>query len=91
MDLINLLAENISEQVKISPLAARGLFKLAIKEEVGPFKPLNTLSYEKFERVIKNSLKKRLEGLKVANIDSIIANLIIILTKNQSLITMEAV
>ncbi|GAI01549.1 unnamed protein product, partial [marine sediment metagenome] len=39
MEIINYLGEYLSNIINISPPAARGLIKLAIKEELGSFKP----------------------------------------------------
>ncbi|MGB5912888.1 MAG: hypothetical protein WBH31_16990 [Promethearchaeia archaeon] len=77
--------------MKISPPAARGLIKLAIKDEVGPFKPLNQLNYDDMKNTIENSLKIRLINLNISNSNQVIIILIDELKKNQSLITIAGV
>ena len=91
MEIIKYLGDILAEQVRISPPAARGLIKLSIKDEFGPFKDLYTLNLPDFYIFLRNSLKKRLIHLKVSNIDTIINKLLNELELNQSLITMEGV
>ena len=40
MEIYNYLGDILADKIKISPPAARGLIKLAIKDELGSFKPL---------------------------------------------------
>lgn len=91
MEVINILGEKLSLKIKISPPAARGLLKLAIKDEIGPFKPFNQLNYEDFKNSIENALKIRLEKLDINNPSKIIDNLIVELRKIQSIITIGGV
>ena len=91
MEVINILAEKLSHQMNISPPAARGLLKLAIKDEVGPFKPLNQLNYDDFKKSIENALKTRLDKLSINNPLKIIVYLITELKSIQSLITIGGV
>jgi hypothetical protein len=88
METIKYLGEKLSEKVKISPPAARGLLKLAIKDEMGPFKPYFKLKLEDFELVIQNSLKIRLVNLNVQESENVIQYLITELKKVQSLISL---
>jgi len=91
MEIIKLLGNNLAEKINISSPAGRGLIKLAIKDEVGPFKPLNQLEFIDFKNSIANSLKMRLEQLEISSTSEIIDLLLDKLTKNQSLITIGAV
>ena len=91
MQIINQLAEILSEKVGISALASRGLIKLAIKEEFGPFKPSNQIGLRDFICLIQNSLKLRLQKLNVENLEEIINYLLDELVNHQSLITMERI
>jgi hypothetical protein len=91
MEIINILGEKLSLKINISPPAARGLLKLAIKDEIGPFKPLNQLNYEDFKKSIENALKIRLEKLDIKNSKKIIDILINELRKIQSIITIGGV
>lgn len=91
MEIINILGEKLSLKINISPPAARGLLKLAIKDEIGPFKPLNQLNYEDFKKSIENALKIRLEKLDIKNSKKIIDILINELKKIQSIITIGGV
>lgn len=75
----------------MSPAAARGLIKLAIIDEFGPFKPVNQLKYYQFISVIQNSLKNRLIDLDIVNYTDIVNVLIDELTRNQSLFTMAQI
>ena len=88
MEIINILGLKIAEKIKISPPAARGLIKLAIKDTIGPFIPLIQISLSNFEAVIKDSLKNRLIKLEVQNVEVLIEELLNVLAENQSLITM---
>ena len=91
MEIINYLGDKLSEHINITPAASRGLLKLAIKDEIGPFKPLELISFNDLKNVINNSLEKRLHKLNIENLQEIIKNLLEELTKNQSLITMSLI
>ena len=91
MDIIKHLGSRLGELINISAPAARGLIKLAIKDEVGPFKPLNQITFNEFKTTIENSLKKRLKNLEITTFELIVQYLIRELTDYQSLITMEGV
>lgn len=91
MEIINILAIFLAEQVKISQPAARGLLKLSIKDNFGPFKPLDELGFEDFKNVINTALKQRLIKLEVKNYAKVLKKLNRQLIKNQSLIAMTKV
>lgn len=91
MEIINYLGDKLSEHINITPAASRGLLKLAIKDELGPFKPLELISFNDLKNVINNSLERRLNKLDIQNLQNILKNLLEELTKNQSLITMSLV
>ena len=67
------------------------MLKLAIKDELGPFKPMNEINYEDLKSVIKNAVKQRLIKLNKVNIETIIETLLNQLMKKLSLITMDRV
>jgi len=89
MEIINYLGEYLSKIINISPPAARGLIKLAIKEELGSFKPLDHVNYKDLKLVIENSLKQRLLKLEINEEEVIIEILLDKLSKFQSLISMS--
>ena len=91
MEIIKYLGDKLSQQINISPPAARGLLKLSIKDELGPFTDLNQINYSDLRNVLHNSLKKRLHKLEISNIEYIISYLLNELTLNQSLITIAGV
>ena len=91
MEIIKLLGNKLAEKINVSSPAGRGLIKLAIKDELGPFTPLNQLEFVDFKNTIENSLKMRLEKLEISSTSEIIDLLLENLTKNQSLITIGAV
>jgi len=91
LEIIKYLADKLAQKVDMTPVAARGLLKLSIKDKVGPFKPYNQLNFEDLEQVIQDSLKERLKDINVENVDEIINFLKKKLTDNQSLITMGSV
>jgi len=91
MEIIKYLGSKLSESIELSLPAGRGLIKLAIKDELGPFHPINQLNYEKLVEVIKNSLKKRLADLNVPNIEDVLDYLLDELNSNQSLITIAGI
>lgn len=91
MEIFKFLGNILAESVNISPPAARGLLRLAIKDLFGPFKLIEKLNYEELQSVILNSLPKRLKNLEVKDIDGLIDHVSEELTNNQSLITMSSV
>ena len=91
MEMIKYLSIILSEQVNLSPSACGGLIRLAVKDEIGPYKPTNQLNLEDYKKSCENALKHRLEKLGVDNIDQIITRIVNELIQNQSLITMETV
>ncbi|MFX1445491.1 MAG: hypothetical protein ACFFHV_18905 [Promethearchaeota archaeon] len=91
MQIINHLAEVLSKEINISATASRGLIKLAIKDEIGPFVPLNTLGLKDYQSTIRNSLKIRLQNLNVETFEEIIRLLLNELIMHQSLILMETI
>ena len=91
MEIIKYLGNNLAKKINISPPAARGLLKLAIKDELGPFKPLNQINFNDLKSVIENTLKLRLKKLEIPNSEILVEYLLHQLTKNQSLITMAGV
>ena len=87
MEIIKLLGNLLANQINVSQPAARGLIKLSIKDELGPFKPLENLSYEEFRETFENALRVRLINLDFKNINKIITFMLDKLNENQSLIT----
>lgn len=67
------------------------MLKLAIKDELGPYKPMDKINYEDLKSVIKNAVKQRLIKLDIVNIETLIETLLNQLMKKQSLITMDRV
>ncbi|MFX1357722.1 MAG: hypothetical protein ACFFA8_10585 [Promethearchaeota archaeon] len=91
MQIIHHLGEILSIKIGISAAASRGLIRLAIKEEFGPFTPLSKLNLRDYQKLIQNSLKRRLQVLDLENYKKIVDFLLKELLENQSLITMEKV
>jgi hypothetical protein len=91
MEIIKYLGNQLAKKINISPPATRGLLKLAIKDELGPFKPLNQINFNDLKSVIENTLKLRLKKLEIPNSEILVEYLLHQLTKNQSLITMAGV
>jgi hypothetical protein len=89
VEVIKYLGFNLAEYIMISPPGARGLIKLAIKDDLGPFKPFQQISYKELKMVIENALKKRLQKLEIKAIDKIIEEMLALLARYQSLIVME--
>lgn len=79
----------ISRELNISPPAARGIIKLSIKDEFGPFKPLRELKYSDMLLVVNNSLRRRFITLKIKNCEQILSTLRKELNENQSLFSLE--
>jgi len=90
MEMIKYLSIILSEEVNLSP-ASGGLIRLAIKDEIGPFKPIKQLDLKDYRNSCENALKERLQKLGVNKIDKIIERILDELIQNQSLITMEKV
>ena len=89
MEILNIMGNIISRELSISPPAARGIIKLSIKDEFGPFKPLRELKYSDMLLVVNNSLRKRFITLNIKNSEQILFILRKELIKNQSLFTLE--
>ena len=91
MDIIKHLGSRLAELINVSAPAARGLIKLAIKDEVGPFKPLSQVTFNEYKITIENSLRKRLKNLEIATFELIVKYMVRELIDYQSLITMGGV
>ncbi len=91
IDIIIFLGDRLASNANISPPAARGLLKLSIKDELGPYKPLNQINYSELKATIRNALKKRLENLGFQDIEGLITLMVTELRDNQSFITMTEV
>ncbi len=91
MEIIHYLGEILAEIINISPTAARGLLKLSIKDEIGPFTKFEVIKFEDLKNTIENSLRSRLNKLHVKYLEELIENLLKELAENQSLITMANV
>ena len=91
MQIIYYLGELISKRIGISQSASRGLLKLSIKDEFGPYESIESLRLTHYQKVIQNSLKKRFIDLKVENFENLVNLLLDELMKHQSLLTMEKI
>ena len=91
MEIVNILAVILAENITISQPAARGLFKLSLMDQIGPFKPLNQMEFKDFKDTINNALRKRLVELKISNLEKIISSLNLQLIEKQSLIPMTKI
>ena len=91
MEIIKYLGDKLAQKIGISPPAARGLLKLSIKDELGPFNPLDKLNFIDLKKVIQKSLNQRLIRLGVSDNQKIVEFMLSELTNNQSLITMAGV
>ena len=91
MEIINILADHLAKSINISLPATKGLLKLAIKDQLGPFKSLYRLDFEDLKNTVYNSLKQRLINLGIPNIDSLIEGLYKQLIEKQSLITLSKI
>jgi hypothetical protein len=91
MEIIKSLGELLADQISISPTAARGLIKLALKDELGPFTNLNKVNFNDMQKTISNSFKKRLDNLSIQNVEEITESMLSQLKHIQSLITMAKV
>jgi hypothetical protein len=91
MQIINHLAEVLSSKINISATASRGLIKLAIKDEIGPFEPLNKIGLKEYQATIQNSLRKRFQKLNLENFEELVGLLLNELVSHQSLILMEKI
>ena len=90
MTIITHLGDKLASLISISAPAARGLIKLAINDEFGPFRQYPQINFEEYKSILENSLRVRLKNLNISNIDNIINQILDELTLKQSLITMEA-
>ncbi len=88
IEIFKYLGDILAEKINITPVATRGLIKLAVKDGLDPFKPLNQINYGNLKMVFNKELKERLIKLNVQNVESIIEDILNHLIKGQSLITM---
>jgi hypothetical protein len=88
MDLILYFGDFLSEKIGIPPVAARGLIRFSLKDEVGSSENLN---YDVLLKTFKNSLKSRLERIGIENRDKVSNDMIKELRNKQSLFTMSTV
>ena len=88
MDIITYFGDVLSEKINIPPIAARGLIRFSLKDEVGS---AENPDYESLLKAFKNSFKNRLERIGVENRDKISNDMVIELSKKQSLFTMSTV
>ncbi len=88
MDIITYFGDILSEKINIPPIAARGLIRFSLKDEVGS---ADTPDYETLLKTFKNSFKNRLERIGVENQDKIANFMVAELSKKQSLFTMSSV
>ncbi len=89
VEIINYLGTQLAQMIKISPLAARGLIKLAIKDQLGPYFQFETIKFQELKVTIKNALKLRIQKFKDIETDKIIKKMEEELISNQSLIAMS--
>jgi hypothetical protein len=80
LTIITHLGDKLASLISISAPAARGLIKLAIKDEFGPFRQYPQINFEEYKSILEN--------LNVSDIDYIINQMLDELTIKQSLITM---
>ncbi len=90
-EMFRYLSNILSEELNLSPPASAGLIRLAVKDQFGPFKPIEQLNFKDYKTICNNALKERLIRIKVHNIDQIINRIFVQLVQNQSLIIMENV
>ncbi len=91
MEIIKSLGESLADKISISPTAARGLIKLSIKDELGPFTNVNKVNFNDLHKTISNSFKKRLVNLSIQDVEVITESMLTQLKHIQSLITMANV
>lgn len=76
MNFITFFGNLLSKKIHISSPAARGLLKLAIADELGPFIQINKINHNEFKKIFEKSLRARLINLEISNIEEIIQYLI---------------
>ena len=91
MELINILGEILAQKTNLSPPAGRGLIKLAIKDQFGPFTALEEIDFDNLKQAITVSLRNRLEKLEINNWRNLIITLLEELIKNQSITTISKI
>ncbi|MBN1802613.1 MAG: hypothetical protein JW891_13960 [Candidatus Lokiarchaeota archaeon] len=89
MEIIKYLAEVLAQNINISSTATRGLIKLAIRDQLGPFYQFSQITYDDLKKTIQEALRNRLKVLKIQNFEDLTSFLLKELKLNQSLITMS--
>ena len=87
-DLLHILADELKNYTSKPPILNRAILKLAIQDEIGE-KPWEKLNYKEWRLSIQKGVKNRLSLGNIKDPDKIIAILLNILNKNQSLIAMS--
>jgi hypothetical protein len=87
MEPVYIFGYKLAELTKQNEAACVGLFCLAIKDAGKTTQQMNFLDYK---TVIQTYLPKRLEKVKIAYNDKVINELLTLLNKNQSVLTMSA-
>ena len=93
--IINYLGDFLAKKINLTPVAIRGMIKLAIKDEYCPIQHDKPLNYGNLKCVIQKPLKERIEKLQEQHdineetMNSLIAETLNQLNKGQSLITMS--
>ena len=85
MEIIYVLSYSLAGLCKISEVQALGVFSLALKDGS---KKMDALSYNDCRDVIQVQLKARLVKMNIANVDSVIAEMLKLLAQKQSLFVM---
>ena len=88
MDIITYFGDVLAEKIGIPPIAARGLLRFSLKDEVGSAENPN---YDILLQTFKNSFINRLERIGVENRAKISNEMVKELRKKQSLFTMSSV
>ncbi len=86
MDIIRYFGEFLSNIIGVPLLAACGVLRFSLKDEVGSAEEPD---YETLLKTFKNSFINRLEWIGVENREEVASDMIKELNKKQSLITMS--
>jgi len=83
--MINFLGKQLATKLNMKVMPSKGIIRLGIKDDHGTTTEIN---FEKFKYTLSNGLKKRLQNLKVENVNEICNSLIQQLIDNQSILNL---
>ena len=78
----------LSKKIGKADIVGQGLILCAVQDEFGS---TDGITFDMLKKTFENSLKERLEKVKISNVENVCAEMVKELIKNQSILTMGTV